>query len=371
MSFIAPARWSTRTMRAARVSGPRAHFEVREIAIPEIDEDDALIKVGASGICRTDWHVWKGDFDWNEVPFPPSGVFGHEIGGTVEAVGSRVTSLQPGQKVTVPWNFACGRCSSCRRGFQNRCDQGSAPQLVPGSGGWAEYIRVPNADLNCVALPDGVDELTAAALGCRYMTAWRSIHAQTGVRGGETAVIVGCGGVGLAAIEIATCLGADVIGVDVDDKKLEMARTVGARAVVNSKGLSPEETGLAVRKLTSGDVGADLAVDALGIQATVNTALYSLRKGGRLGQVGLTTQAERGKVLVPLDMIVLKELQVTGSLGNPHWSYEMLLKLVGQGRLKPQRLVTRQVKLSDVESVLIEMENFHTMGYVIITDFKS
>lgn len=365
-------RWSpNRTMKVAKTDGVRQPFRVVDMAVPEVSEDDVVVKVVASGICRSDWHGWNGDLSWMGVPFSPTGVFGHEIGGVIESVGSRVTTLKVGQRVTVPWNFACGCCPPCQRGLQNLCDHGGSPQFIPGSGGWAEYVRVPNADLNCIALPDEIDELTAAALGCRYMTAWRAVHSQGAVKGGETVVVIGCGGVGLAAIEIANCLGAEVIGVDVDDRKLELARTVGAHKVLNSKGMNPEDTGAAVRKLTSGNLGADFSIDALGIQATVNTALYSLRKGGRLGQVGVTSQAEKGFVTVPMDLVVLNELRIIGSLGNPQWAFEPLLKLVAAGRLKPQDLVSREVRLSDVESVLREMDNFGTTGYVIITDFQN
>lgn len=115
----------------------------------------------------------------------------------------------------------------------NLCDDGAQLNLLPGSGGWAEYLRVPNADLDCIVLPDNVNELSAAALGCRYMTAWHAVHDQAAIRGAETSVVHGCGGVGLAAVEIAACLGGDVVAVDVDDAKLDLARALGARATLN------------------------------------------------------------------------------------------------------------------------------------------
>lgn len=367
--YFAPARWSSdRTMRAARISGVRSPVEMAQMSVPEIDDDDALVRIVASGVCRSDWHIWNGDWVWNGVAIPEWGVLGHEIGGVVEAVGRNVTRVKPGQRVTVPFHLSCGHCHYCTHGEQNRCEDGASSNGFAGSGGWAEYMRVPNANLNCVVLPDEVDELTAAALGCRYMTAWRAVRQQGAIRGGETAAVIGCGGVGLAAVEIAVCLGGEVIAVDVDDSKLALAKEIGARATINAKDMSAQAVGEAVRELTNGGRGADMAVDALGLQQTVNSGLFSLKKGGRLAQVGLTSQEDKGFVNIPLDVMVMKELQIIASQGNPHWAYADLLALVAKGRLKPQRLVTREIKLSEIGEVLHDMDTFKTTGYVIVTD---
>ena len=368
--FAAPRSWSTATMNAARIQGVRGSVVVEQMQVPDIGPDDALIRVVASGICRSDWHLWNGDWEWVGMKLEPGAVLGHEIGGVVEALGANVTGLKVGQKVTVPFNLACGCCHHCNRGEQNLCDNAAVPHLIPGSGGWAQYMRAPHATMNCIPLPDGVDELTAAALGCRYMTAWRAVQARSGIRGGESIAVFGCGGVGQAAIEIAAALGARPIAVDIDDHKLAKARRIGAVNTVNVRGLSPQQAGEAVRRLTDRAAGVDVAVDALGLASTVNSALHSLRKGGRLAQVGLTSQEERGNVVVPMDMIVLKELEVRGSLGNPQSQYGDLLALVGSGKLKPTQLVSREVGLRDVAGVLADMDAFKTDGYVIITDFS-
>src|SRR5262245_25598867 len=125
-------------------------------------------------------------------------------------------------------------------------------------------MRAPNADLNCVPLPGGVDEMAAAALGCRYMTAWHAIQSQGEMRGGATAAILGCGGIGLAATEFAASLGGRVIAVDIDEVKLGKAREVGASEIVNASGTKPEEIGKTIKKLTEDGAGVDLALDALG-----------------------------------------------------------------------------------------------------------
>jgi len=244
-----------------------------------------------------------------------------------------------------------------------------SPHLIPGSGCWAQYVRALNASLNCIPLPEGVDELTAAALGCRYMTAWRAVRSRGALPGGESVAVFGCGAVGLAAIEIAKTLGGRVIAIDIDDAKLARARQIGAAQTLNVRGMSPADTGLAGKAIIDRGAGVDLALDALGSTQTANSAIHALRRGGRLSQVGLTSQEEQGNILVPIDKIVLDELDIRGSLSNPQSQYAELLGLVAAGRLNPKRLVSRTVSLSQVGSVLEDMDQFKTDGYVIITDF--
>ena len=355
------------TMKAAVMVGVREPLEIREIPLPEPGPEDALIRVTASGICRSDWHLWNGDWNWF-VETPRTTVLGHEIGGVVAAVGRSVKRLKVGQRVTVPFNLACGHCPYCHSGEQNRCDNMRTPHLIPGGGGWAQYSRIPGADLNVVPLPDEVDELSAAALGCRYMTAWRAVRDRGAVRGGEFVAVVGCGGVGLAAIEICSALGGIPVAVDIDEEKLARAGTLGAAYAISAKGLSPGQTAQKIRDVT-GSVGMHVAIDALGGSRTALPAIHSLRKGGRFVQVGLTGEEDKGRVSFPADDIVNNELSVIGSFGNPQSSFPELLALVGSRRLNPGAMVSRQVGLEDTGSVLAEMDRFATSGYVVITAF--
>lgn len=357
-----------KTMRVAQTAGTRQAVQVAEAPVAELGEEDALIRVVASGICRSDWHLWNGDWTWVGMRLPQPAVLGHEMGGVIEAVGSGVKHVRPGMRVTVPFNLACGYCPYCRDGRQNLCDNAAFPMMMPGSGGWAQYSRIPTADLNCIPLPDGVDELAAAALGCRYMTAWRGMRARGGVRGGEIAVVLGCGGVGLAAVAIGVALGARVIAVDTQPEKLARAKELGAEQALQADGKEPRAFAKEIKQATGG-VGADLAVDALGSSATLLPGLLALRKGGRVAQIGLTSQEDKGQVTIPVDIMVNKELSIVGSLGNPHSGYPELLNLVAAGRLNPTALVSRQVGLEDVDGVLHDMDGFETTGYVVITRF--
>ena len=356
-------------MRAAQFDGIRGRVQVREMLVPEIDEEDALVRVVSCGICRSDWHMWNGDWEWFGAKLLQPAVLGHEIGGVVEKVGSSVRHVQPGMRVTIPFHLACGYCPYCRSGEQNLCENRIVLHRTPGSGGWAQYMRAPNADLNCIPLPEGVDEMAAAALGCRYMTAWRAIQSKGEIRGGETVAIFGCGGVGLAATEIASTLGARVIAVDIDEVKLGKARELGASEIFNASSTKPEDIGKAIKKLTENGAGVDLALVALGSSATMLAGLYSLRKGGRLSQVGLTSREDKGNISVPMDIVVLNELQIRGSFGNPQSGFAELFRLVASCRLKPTALVSREVGLEDVDSVLRDVDHFKTLGYVIITRF--
>ncbi|UPJ84369.1 alcohol dehydrogenase catalytic domain-containing protein [Bradyrhizobium sp. 183] len=355
-------------MHAAVMTGVRDRLEVRDVPLPEIGAEDALVKVVASGICRSDWHLWNGGWRAWSMNLPEPAVLGHEMGGVIAAVGSAVTHVRVGQRVTVPFNIACGHCPYCHTGHQNLCDHMTFQQMTAGCGGWAEYARVPTADLNCITLPDEVDEFSAAALGCRYMTAWRAVRDRARLKAGETMVIFGCGGVGLAAVEICAALGAIPVAVDIDASKLTQARSVGAGYAISAKGRTKEEVANEVRNVLGG-LGANAALDALGGSRTSLPAIMSLRKGGRLVQVGLTGNEDEGKVAFPADEIVNKELSIVGSLGNPHSSFPELLSLVASGRLKPSALVSRKVALTDVSDVLEEMDRFATSGYVIITSF--
>ena len=169
-------------------------------------------------------------------------------------------------------------------------------------------------------------------MGCRYVTAFHGILDQGQVKADETVVVYGCGGVGLSAIQIASAVGARVIAVDLDDRKLELAKKVGASEVINGKKTDPVK---AVMDLTGG--GANVSVDALGIAATCRNAVSSLRKRGRHVQIGLTSQGEKGDVALPVDQIVFKEIQFTGSLAMQSFRYPAMLSMVERGRLAAQK----------------------------------
>ena len=357
---------SSRTMRIAEMQAFGQPFRVVEHPVAPPRPDGAVIRVEASGICRSDWHFWHHDLTWLGFDLPLPANTGHEVGGVVEEVGADVRSVKVGDRVTIPFHESDGTCPHCRAGLQNLCDHVITPG-VGRLGGWAQYVTVTAADLNCIKLPDTVSALSAAALGCRFMTAWRAVMTQGRVKAGEWVAIHGCGGVGLSAVQIAAAADAFVIAIDVNEAKLAKAREQGAVATINARGLSPEQVGQAVKDASAG--GTHLSVDALGRAFTFHQSFHSLRKRGRHVQVGITSQEEKGLVALPLDLLTLMELEVVGSLGNPHPKYADLLALVAKGKLDPARLVSRQVALSEVTDTLERMTRFDTVGFEVITRF--
>src|SRR5271166_3273244 len=175
---------------------------------PKCPPDGAIVRVEGSGICRSDWHLWQGDWGW--IGFKPRlpAILGHEFAGVVEEVGKDVKTLKPGARVVVPLVNGCGVCDDCRKGYSNHCSRS------PGMGGYARYGLLRFADFNVALLPESVDFVEASSMGCRYVTAFHALFDQGHVQADENVVVYGCGGVGLSAIQIATALGARVIAVD-------------------------------------------------------------------------------------------------------------------------------------------------------------
>jgi propanol-preferring alcohol dehydrogenase len=346
-------------VKAAVLTQLKAPLEIREMPDPRPGPTDAVVRVEACGICRSDWHFWQGDWTWLGVQAQLPRIMGHEFGGVVEAVGEQVQGFRPGDRVTVPFHLACGRCQFCYSGRSNLC--GAGTMGFSTDGGYGRLALVPNADMNLIRLPEGVDFLTAAALGCRYMTAYHAVADRARVRPGEWVAVFGVGGVGLSAVQIAAALGARVIAVDISDEKLQRARQEGAVATVNASQGNPFAQ---VRQISEG--GADVGIDALGSLPTAQSSLLSIRKGGRHVQVGLTSQQEKGMVPIPVDAMVVQEIDFLTSLGCPVTSYPGLLSLVASGRLEPRRLVTQTIPVEGVNEVLNAMTEFGTVGFNVI-----
>jgi D-arabinose 1-dehydrogenase-like Zn-dependent alcohol dehydrogenase len=324
---------------------------------PQCPADGAIVRVEASGICRSDWHLWQGDWGWVGFKVRLPTILGHEFAGVIEEVGKEVKTVKKGMRVVVPLAQSCGVCAHCRTGHSNLC-------MGAGMTGYARYGVLHHADFNYAPLPDKMDFVEASSMGCRYVTAFHGIMDQGRVQADESVVIYGCGGVGLSAIQIATAMGARVIAVDLDDHKLELAKQAGASNVINGRTTDPVK---AVMELTHG--GADVSVDALGIAATCRNAVLSLRKRGRHVQIGVTTQAEKGEVLLPVDQIVFKELQFSGSLAIQSFRYPAILNMVERGLLAPRKLVSETIPLEKAFGVIEQMSKFENAGISVINQF--
>lgn len=329
-------------------------------AEPECGPDDAVVKVAANGVCRSDWHVCQGDWEWIGLQPELPHVIGHEFVGVVEEVGSQVKNFKRGDRVICPFNFGCGTCEFCHSGHQNTCANFEGAGFVR-SGGYGEFAGVARADLNLVPLPESIPFVEAASMGCRFMTSFHGIVDQAKVSAGQWVAIHGCGGIGLAATQIANALGANVIAVDINDDSLAMARKMGAVHTVNAaRDKAPE----AVVDLSGG--GAHVSVDALGIATTCLNSVLSLRTRGRHLQIGLTTQEEKGFVSLPVDVMVARELELVGTIGMQPQRYPAMLNMVESGKLTPGQMVTSVISVDEAAGVIDSMHGYGTVGTTVV-----
>ncbi len=342
-------------MRAVRYAAYGATPELLDLPAPACPADGVLVRVEATGVCRSDWHAWRGH---DPVPLPM--VPGHELAGVVAEVGPEAfSSVEPvetarprvevGDRVTVPFVIGCGRCSWCRAGEQQVCPDQQQPGFTY-AGSWAELVAVPAAAANLVRLPDGVDTVTAATLGCRYATAFRALRVHGQVAAGQWVAVHGCGGVGLSAVQVARSLGAHVVAVDPSPAARRLAVELGAHVVVD-----PAETDAAayVQDVAG---GADVSLDCVGSPVTARASVTGLRPRGRHVQVGLLL-GDAARDAIPMDLVVSRELSVHGSHGMPSGGYAELLDLVAAGTLDPRRLVTRVVDLAEGPAALVALDD--------------
>ncbi len=328
---------------------------VKEVPDPIINDDSVLIHVKSNGVCRSDWHFWSG-----HVPIQQP-IMGHEFSGIVEEVGKNVKNFKKGDRVVVPFSGSEGTCTMCLKGHTHLCDL----RLIPGvaySGGYGEYVSVPMGDRNVRHLPEEINFRDAAALGCRFMTSYHGVVDKVKVLPGEWVAVYGCGGIGLSAINVATAIGANVIGVDINDANLEYAKVMGAIYTINSKRTNPVE---AIKELTRG--GADVSVDGIGIQETCVNSINSLKPLGRHLQIGSNKETD---VTIPISKMIYNEIQFFTALGMPAHRYDLLLPLVEQGKLTPGKMVNREISLSEVQSAFEGMSTFTNPGTMVVTNFN-
>ena len=349
-------------MRRAAVMGAYEEpLDVREVDPVTPSPDGLVVETEACGICRSDWHAWKGH--WPSVP--TDHILGHEPAGTVTAVGDEVEQFSVGDEVGIPFNVACGHCEYCWSGDSHLCADGLSLGFSPDlPGAFATEFAIPAADFNAVHLPAGMTAVEMAGLGCRFATAFHGLAHKADVEAGDWLAVHGCGGIGLSAVNIGAALGACVVAVDLDRDALDLAEEVGATATVNAGAV--DDVSGAVRDVTDG--GADISVDALGIAETCRKSLECLDTLGQHVQIGMTTDEEAGEVSLPVDDMVNTELEFVGVKGMPPNRYPELFRMIAADKLSPADLVTNVVSLDDVSDRLASMDDYDTLGIEVVTE---
>jgi alcohol dehydrogenase len=329
---------------------------VRDVPPPECPDGGVVVAVQATGVCRSDWHAWKGH-DPVSLPHTP----GHELAGVVASVGAGVRDWVVGDRVTVPFVCGCGRCPWCEAGEAQVCPDQTQPGFT-GPGSFAELVAIHGADTNLVRLPGSVDFVTAASLGCRFATAFRALTTHGRLGAGEWLAVHGCGGVGLSAVMIGVALGARVVAVDVNPAALERASSLGASAVVDARGVA--DVAAAIRELTGG--GAHVSIDAFGSPDLAVASVRSLRRRGRHVQAGLLL-GPTSTPPIPMDLVVAQELEIYGTHGMPARDYPAMLSLIEDGTLRPRELVGQVIGLEEAGAALATMDRASAAGMTVVS----
>ncbi|WP_420037378.1 S-(hydroxymethyl)mycothiol dehydrogenase [Streptomyces sp. cg28] len=351
----------------ARAKG--APVAIETITVPDPGPGEAVVKVQACGVCHTDLHYREGGIN-DDFPF----LLGHEAAGVVESVGEGVTEVEPGDFVILNWRAVCGQCRACLRGRPQYCFNthnakqkmtlADGTELSPalGIGAFAEKTLV--AAGQCTKVDPSASPAAAGLLGCGVMAGIGAAINTGGVGRGDSVAVIGCGGVGNASVVGSQLAGASkIIAVDVDDKKLETARKLGATHTVNSRTTDPVE---AVRRLTGG-FGADVVIEAVGRPETYEQAFYARDLAGTVVLVGVPTPEMR------IDLPLLDVFGRGGALKSswygdclPSRDFPMLIDLYRQGRLDLDAFVTETIALEDVEKAFERMHHGDVLRSVVV-----
>lgn len=344
-------------MRAAVFHGAHRPLDVTDVPTPVAGAGEALIQVAGCGLCHTDLHyVDHGVETFKKPPL----ILGHEVAGTVKALGPPAVvnggknGHAVGDRVLVPSVLSCGRCAYCRAGRENLCTQ----LTMLGNnidGGYAEYVVVPASDL--ITVPDGLPLSHACVIADALSTPYHAVKRRGRVRVGDTVAVVGCGGVGLNLVQCAAVSGAHVIAIDLNEQRLEIARTLGAAETVNPS-VTPR-VDKAVRALSDG--GVDVAFEAIGTPKTIELAFSLLKRGGRLCVLGYSAEP----VTLSAARLMYYELEVAGSLGCGAGEYPEIMTLVREGKLRLDPIVSGTLPLADINEGLDRLRRGQGVRWVV------
>ena len=363
-------------MRAAVLERAPGGLHIEEIPIPEPLAGEVLVRVAACGVCHTDLHVMKA-----EVAFPTPAVMGHEITGTVAALGPGVTGPPVGTPVASAFIMPCGFCSACAAGRDDLCDNFFAMNRLKGTlydgttrlrrkdgtplamysmAGLAEYSVVPATDV--FPVPASLPLQESSVLGCAIFTAFGAVRHAAELRGGERIAVVAAGGVGINIVQIARAFGASqIIAVDIRDDKLAAATRLGATDVVNSQQVDAVAR---VRELTDGR-GVDAAFEVLGLPQTFGQAFEMIRDGGRMIGVGIAPV--KATASIEITRLVRRELRIIGSYGaRTRSDMPEIIRLAALGVFRPETIVTERFPLAEADAAYSALARGEIVGRAIV-----
>ena len=356
-------------MKAARIVEPNKPLQVAELEIPKATGNEVIVKVKAAGVCHSDLHLWEGGYDLGDgtflkvtdrgVKYPVTP--GHEIVGEVSEIGDNVKGVSVGDNVLVyPW-LGEGECPACKAGNENLCDAPKSIGLFQ-DGGYAEHVKVPH--YKYLANISGLDLDAATSLACSGLTAYNAVK-KANVNSPEFLVIIGAGGLGLMAIQIAKAITkAKIICIDNDDKKFETAKKMGADFVVNTSVIGSLSSGAGgpVAKIISicNGKGADSVIDFVNAPQTAKTGLASLRKRGNLVLVGLFG----GSMPLSLVTIPLKSITIQGAYTGNYDDMVELIDLAKKGVIKP--VISKRYSIDEANEALQNLKERKIIGRAVI-----
>ena len=362
--------------RAAVLHAPQTPMSIETVAAAALKPTDVLVRIRAAGLCHTDLEVIEGS-----LRYPLPIVLGHEAAGVVEQVGATARGVAVGDHVVLSWNPHCGHCFYCDRDAPILCEEylGKGPQAVAFDGGsrttlhdgrplqqlmflgsFGEYCIV--SDQQAIPVPKEIPFDRACLIGCGVMTGVGAVIHTAKVEPGATVAVIGCGGIGLSAVNGAAIAGAGrIIAVDMQKSKLELARKFGATDVVNAKDTDPVA---AVQEITGG--GAHYTFEAIGLKKTAEQAFQMLRRGGTATIIGMIPP---GQMVAVHGMEFLWEKKLQGSMmGSNRFRVDMprLVDFYLQGRLHLDDLISRRIGLKDVNDAFKELERGELARSVIV-----
>jgi 6-hydroxycyclohex-1-ene-1-carbonyl-CoA dehydrogenase len=339
-------------VKAAVFYGPNRPLEIADWPAPRPGPGEVLVRVAGCGLCHTDLHYI--DHGVKTFKSPPL-VLGHEAAGVVAELGSGVAGRAVGDRVLIPSVLGCGHCEYCRQGRENLCSQ----MVMLGNnidGGYAELVAVPAKDL--LVVPPELPLQRACVIADALSTPFHAVRRRAKVRLGEWVVVVGCGGVGLNVVQCAAAAGGRVIALDLNDSRLDLAKRLGASAVINTTGVVRVDK--KIREMTDG--GADVAIEAIGSPATIELAFGLLRRGGRLCLIGYSQEP----VSLSAARLMYHELEIVGSLGCGAGEYREILGLVAAGTLQLESIVSGTLPLAEINTGFDRLRRGEGVRWVVV-----